>query len=160
MHSAQSKSCKSGCLKDGPSPQEWPFGSPSPHPFSPTRARAGKEERSAPAPRGQTAAGSAAPLPSPSQAAGPLSPRIMHGPGSPRSPAQGAINVHHGESRGNGQRGTWRPKGPKLCSGPGEGHPQLEKPECSHQAVGVYTLRLAPGQSTAQPASEESIVFC
>lgn len=57
-----------------------------------------EEERSAPSRRGQTRAGSAAPPPAPrrpARAAGPLSPRIMHGPGAPSAlpPREDTIKV-------------------------------------------------------------------
>lgn len=74
-----------------------------------------EEERSAPLRRGQTRAGSAAPPPAPhrpARAAGPLSPRIMHGPGAPSAlpPQEDTINVRGGPGPGEQERrGGWSP---------------------------------------------------
>lgn len=107
------------CTKEDPPPSTNPTTRLLPAPLGP-RPRGGgelspEEERSAPLRRSQTRAGSAAPPPaphSPARAAGPLNPRIMHGPGAPSAlpPQEDTIYVRGGLGPGKQERrGGWSP---------------------------------------------------
>lgn len=127
-----------------PLPLANPTTRPPPALLGPEPKRGGElspeEERSAPCRRGQTRAGSAAPPPAPrrpARAAGPLSPRIMHGPGAPSAlpPQEDTINVRGGlgsrragrrwpmvtqpRAQGAGWRGRGKSARPAVWRGPG-----------------------------------------
>ena len=108
-----------------------------------------EEERSAPSRPGQTRAGSAAPPPAPrrpARAAGPLSPRIMHGPEAPSAlpPLEDAIYVGGGRGPG-GQEGV---ADGRTAARPGR---RPERPLESRRA------RLPRGGQTRPEALEQSL---
>lgn len=108
-----------------------------------------EEERSAPSRPGQTRAGSAAPPPAPrrpARAAGPLSPRIMHGPEVPSAlpPLEDAIYVGGGRGPG-GQEGV---ADGRTAARPGR---RPERPLESRRA------RLPRGGQTRPKALEQSL---
>lgn len=93
---AQSKSCKNGNWKDGPSPQEWPFGSPSPHPFPRPRPKR-TEKKGARLPREAGRLQGQLRLHPPRAGSCSIKPGNYAWPRPRSPPAQGAINVHGGE---------------------------------------------------------------
>lgn len=102
-----SKSCTNARRKPPPLGQAYDSPAPSlPRTWAERGRGAVRGGRKRAFQRGQTRAGSAAPPPAPrrpTRAAGPLSPRIMHGPGAPSAlpPQEDTINVRGGPGRGS-----------------------------------------------------------